>query len=194
MQTAVELLGTTTSALSSIKLNCVVIRGVNDHELADFVRLQQQFPDTQVRFIEYMPFQDNGWKLDKCVTYQEMLQRLERQGIHLQPVPATDPHDTTKWYTTAESGMVGFITSMSDHFCGGCNRLRLAADGSLQVCLFGSGKRTSLREVVRAGGSYAELDVLVRSALAGKEASLGGHAHPEQLVHDTSRPMTLIGG
>jgi molybdenum cofactor biosynthesis enzyme MoaA len=209
-----------------VKLNCVVQRGVNDHEVADFCRLTEQFPSLQVRFIEYMPFQQNGWHSDKLVPYTELVERVnnssshhhhhddpDKNGLYLQPIPSRDPHDTTKWYTTPTHARVGFITSMSNHFCASCNRLRLTADGQLRVCLFDGNTMVSLRDVLRFLGPVVaaaaaaddddtsrspngDLDKLVYYALSKKHWKLGGHSDPQDIMQDAAnnRPMTVIGG
>jgi len=192
-----------------VKLNCVVMRGTNDHCVADFVRMSANYPGLQVRFIEYMPFSDNGWNWDKCVPYRELLQRLrDDDNIELKPLPADDPHDTTKWFTydapgannnssnNSNSNKIGFITSMSHHFCGTCNRLRLTADGQIKVCLFDGSTEVSLRDALRAGCSPAELNKLIHAAVQTKHAALGGHKDPADIMRDAAnnRPMTLIGG
>jgi cyclic pyranopterin phosphate synthase len=199
---------------SQIKINCVLQRDVNTDEVADFISMGiDRFPGIAVRFIEYMPFTDNGWELDKLVPYREVLDSLNEQQQHawqLDKVPQTDPHDTTQWYKAwyDEERFVnlGFITSMSRPFCAGCNRLRLSADGQLKVCLFGSTIHPhpahlpslwSLRDALRVGQlDDAQLGKLVYAALQTKEKALGGHASP-QMIHEHARenkPMTLIGG
>ena len=190
------------------KLNCVVMRHVNTNEIADFVRLTQTtFPQASIRFIEYMPFTQNGWNTTKLVPYQELLTTLAHDhGINLTPVPSDDASDTTKWYTTpwdttstttsTTAGRIGFITSMTDHFCGSCNRLRLTADGTLKVCLFDGTTEFSLRDALRAGCTEYELSKVVHAALQQKQWKLGGHASPISVAAhaDSNQPMTLIGG
>jgi cyclic pyranopterin phosphate synthase len=191
---------------SQIKINCVLMRGVNTDEVTDFIELgMRDFPGIAVRFIEYMPFSDNGWELDKLVPYQEVLEEIDNSAHawELVKLPAKDPHDTTKWYkawASEESFVnVGFITSMSQPFCAGCNRLRLSADGQLKVCLFGSNLPSlwSLRDAVRVGQlEDSQLSKLVHAALQTKAFALGGHDGP-QTIHENSKdnkPMTLIGG
>ena len=185
----------------SVKLNCVVMRGTNEQEIADFVRLTDQYPGLRVRFIEYMPFSDNGWNSTMCVPFQELLMQLHQDPdpqVHLSPIASDDIHDTTKWYETRRGGQVGFITSMSEHFCGTCNRLRLTADGQIKVCLFdgSSDGMISLRDAVRADWTEAELRKLISMAVQKKHAVLGGHTDPTHIMKDAAnnRPMTLIGG
>eukprot|EP00522_Entomoneis_paludosa_P017412 CAMPEP_0172450198 /NCGR_PEP_ID=MMETSP1065-20121228/8647_1 /TAXON_ID=265537 /ORGANISM="Amphiprora paludosa, Strain CCMP125" /LENGTH=531 /DNA_ID=CAMNT_0013201975 /DNA_START=79 /DNA_END=1674 /DNA_ORIENTATION=+ len=186
----------------TVKLNCVVMRNVNTDEIADFVKLTQTFPHLAIRFIEYMPFSDNGWNNDQLVPYPELLQDLhDNHNIDLQKVPSPDPSDTTKWYqtpwsSTASSRNIGFITSMSQHFCGTCNRLRLTADGQLKVCLFDGKTELSLRDALRAGFTNQQLAKVIHAAVQNKHYKLGGHVDPQALADDadTNRPMTLIGG
>ena len=89
-------------------------------------------------------------------------------------------------------GTVSFVTSMTQHFCGGCNRLRLMADGNLKVCLFGSNE-VSLRDLLRSGASDAELGVLIGAAVQRKKAAHDGNA-VEALAAQKNRPMITIGG
>lgn len=118
--------------LDSVKLNVVVIRALNDGEINDFVSLTEK-KAVQIRFIEYMPFEGNAWSNKKMVPYSEMLASIKSRFPDLVTLE-TDLNDTTKHYQVPGfKGRIGFISSMSDHFCGGCNRLRLGADGKLKV-------------------------------------------------------------
>lgn len=118
--------------LSSLKINVVVMRGTNEDEILDFVDLTKEHQLT-VRFIEYMPFDSNKWNTKKLVPFSEMLSAIRK--VHPDLIRIGDsPCATQKTYQVpGASGQIGFITSMSDHFCGGCNRLRLTADGNLKV-------------------------------------------------------------
>ncbi len=110
------------------------------------------------------------------------------------PVVEFDPHDTTKWYTVEKHiGRVGFITSMSSHFCGGCNRLRVTADGKLKVCLFGD-EGLSLRDSMRSGMTEEDIVCSIEAAVKRKKEVLGGHDSPQDIANDHNRPMILIGG
>lgn len=177
-----------------VKINCVVMRNTNEDELVDFCRLTQDMP-VDVRFIEWMPFFDNGWSHDEgLVPYQEMLDTV---NSHLPLSRAVDgPNDTTKWWRLDGAlGRIGFITSMSDHFCGSCNRLRLTADGQIKVCLFGS-TELSLRDALRHPQvSTKDLETLIHHAVQRKDFALGGHGTPQGIADaNDNRPMTLIGG
>ena len=172
-----------------VKVNSVVLRDVNDDELADFARLSIDRP-LHIRFIEYMPFQGNGWNNDKFVSYTEMIHRLEAAGCDLQR-DVDAPNDTTKNYKLPDSvGSVGFISSMSDHFCGSCNRIRLTADGNIKVCLFGNSE-VSLMKMLRSGCSDDEITQAIDDAVKRKKAS---HNGMENIAREVNRPMILIGG
>ncbi len=172
-----------------VKVNCVVMRGVNDAELTDFVRWTQYLP-VEVRFIEYMPFGGNGWDDSTFVSYTEMLKRIRAAYPSLAPLPG-EPNETAKHFTIpGHRGRIGFITSMSEHFCDTCNRLRLTADGSLKVCLFGPAE-VSLRDALRRGASDGDLAALIREAVGNKKAA---HAGMYALAEAENRPMILIGG
>ncbi|XP_078254898.1 molybdenum cofactor biosynthesis protein 1 isoform X2 [Rhinoraja longicauda] len=165
-----------------VKVNCVVMRGVNEDELLDFVEFTATRP-LDVRFIEYMPFDGNKWNFKKMVSYQEMLSVIRQRWPELQKLPSEDS-GTAKAYKVPEfRGQIGFITSMSEHFCGSCNRLRLTADGNLKVCLFGN-TEVSLRDVLRSGATEEELLEIVGAAVSRKKKQ---HAERE-VVESAVRP------
>jgi cyclic pyranopterin phosphate synthase len=172
----------------SLKLNVVVMSGINDDEVLDFVEFVK---DTRinVRFIEYMPFKSNGWQLDKVVTYQDLKARIEKV-YRLIPID-TEPSAVAKDFAIAgHSGSVSFISSMSDSFCGTCNRLRLTSMGSIKSCLFYPAEM-SLKEALRGGVTDGELVQMIMEALAMKP-----EAHPpaEEILAEDNRAMIEIGG
>lgn len=178
-----------------IKLNCVVQRNVNEDQVVNFVRLLKEYPQLQIRFIEYMPFADNAWSYDQCVPYRELVELIRTAGISLQKIVSDDPNDTTKWYREElTGGKIGFISSMSQHFCASCNRLRVTADGLLKVCLFDT--ELSTVDLKTAMGQGIPLDAIVGPAIQRKHKALGGHANPISLGESSAenRPMTRIGG
>lgn len=129
------------------KINCVVMRGVNDREIMDFVEMTRD-KDVEVRFIEYMPFDGNKWSEGKMFGYAEMLDRIRERHPSLQKVQ-DHQNDTSKtWHIPGFAGRIGFVTSMTHNFCGTCNRLRITSDGNLKVCLFGNAE-VSLRDILR---------------------------------------------
>ncbi|XP_040286695.1 molybdenum cofactor biosynthesis protein 1 isoform X2 [Bufo bufo] len=172
-----------------VKVNCVVMRGLNDDELLDFVALTERQP-LEVRFIEYMPFDGNKWNYKKMVSYQEMLDIIRQKWPELEKVP-TEMSSTSKAFRVPGfQGQIGFITSMSEHFCGSCNRLRITADGNLKVCLFGNSE-VSLRDCLRTGASEEQLIQVIGEAVGRKKKQ---HAGMFSISQMKNRPMILIGG
>lgn len=130
------------------KINCVVMRGVNDREVLDFVEMTRD-NNVEVRFIEYMPFDGNKWSKGKMLSYSEMLDSIRERFPSLCKVQ-DHKNDTSKtWHIPGFAGRIGFVTSMTHNFCGSCNRLRITNDGNLKVCLFGNAE-VSLRDILRA--------------------------------------------
>jgi len=171
----------------SLKLNVVVMAGVNDDEImnfADFAAIHK----INVRFIEYMPFKDNSWTSDKVVTYKEMLSQIESR-YELKRIES-DLSAVAKDYAITGGGSVSFITSMSESFCSACNRLRLTADGSIKSCLFYAAE-INLRDAMRTGATDQELQGMILYSLAKKP-----EAHPpaEEIVAEENRAMIEIGG
>ncbi|TWU76794.1 hypothetical protein ED733_005409 [Metarhizium rileyi] len=139
-----------------LKINCVVMRGVNDGEVLPFVELTRE-KDLEVRFIEYMPFDGNKWNKGKMFSYTEMLDLIREQYPALAKIK-DDKNDTSKtWHIPGFVGRIGFITSMTHNFCGTCNRLRVTGDGNLKVCLFGNAE-VSLRDILRKSNGGEPID------------------------------------
>ena len=156
-----------------VKLNCVVMRGINDDEILDFANLAEKYP-IEVRFIEFMPFAANNWSQNVLVPYKEIFEAVSRRYPKLERVKG-DKNETSKVFRSAEQmlGSIGFITSMSENFCSGCNRIRLTADGNLKACLFGAGE-VSLRDPIRAGASDIEIVDLLSACLKKKSKQHAG--------------------
>jgi cyclic pyranopterin phosphate synthase len=152
------------AGFSPIKVNCVVMRGRNDDEVADFAELTRRRP-WHVRFIEVMPTGDNlGVSRDEYVPSDEILARVAEVG-ELRPVPGPAGNGPARYFAFAgAAGTVGVITPMSHNYCDRCNRMRLTADGQLRPCLFG-GLQTDLRGPLRRG---EPVEPLVRHTLAVK--------------------------
>ncbi|MCG3199889.1 MAG: GTP 3',8-cyclase MoaA [Candidatus Omnitrophica bacterium] len=178
------------SGFDPIKLNMVVMGGVNDDELLDFVELARHRP-IQVRFLEFMPFKSNGWDQGTLVSYAEMRRRIEEQ-YDLIPLFIPDgPADVTKEFAIPGfEGTIGFITSMTEDFCKDCNRIRLLADGSLKSCLFHPPEE-NLRAALRRGTSDDEVEGLIRRCVSAK---LEKHEELEELIRLENNPMIAIGG
>uniref|UniRef100_A0A8C0ICT7 Molybdenum cofactor biosynthesis protein 1 n=1 Tax=Bubo bubo TaxID=30461 RepID=A0A8C0ICT7_BUBBB len=155
-----------------VKVNCVVMRGFNEDELLGFVDFTKDLP-LDVRFIEYMPFDGNKWNFKKMVSYKEMLDTIKQRWPDLEKLPC-ETSSTAKSYKVPHfQGQISFITSMSEHFCGSCNRLRITADGNLKVCLFGNSE-VSLRDHLRSGASEEELVQIIGEAVGRKKKQHAG--------------------
>jgi cyclic pyranopterin phosphate synthase len=207
-----------------LKINCVVMRGMNEREIIPFVELGRE-QDLEVRFIEYMPFDGNKWSQGKMLSYQEMLDMIREKYPTLRKVQ-DHKNDTSKTYEIPGFvGRMGFITSMTHNFCGTCNRLRITSDGNLKVCLFGNAE-VSLRDILRKSNNGNPIDEQAfeamkqiemdrRQGLTNSQSPLGGIAHEKELLdviglavsrkkekhagmgeleNMKNRPMILIGG
>jgi cyclic pyranopterin phosphate synthase len=171
-----------------LKLNCVVLRGTNDHEAPAFVGLTRD-RDFDVRFLEYMPYGHANTLQPEYVAGEEIRRRIEDAGYRLEPL-RWDGGPARCYRVPGHQGRVGFITAVSHHFCGACNRLRLTADGYFVNCLYGE-KRLNLRDPLRAGAGDDELADLIQSELDRKWA-----AHPDlaQGAIPVLGTMSQIGG
>ncbi|GAP89244.1 putative molybdenum cofactor biosynthesis protein 1 [Rosellinia necatrix] len=139
-----------------LKINAVVMRGINDREIMPFIEMTRE-KDIEVRFIEYMPFDGNKWNKDKMFSYSEMLRLIKEKYPQLEKVDG-HKNDTSKTYKIPGFvGSLGFITSMTHNFCGTCNRLRITSDGNLKVCLFGNAE-VSLRDILRKSNNGEPID------------------------------------
>jgi cyclic pyranopterin phosphate synthase len=149
------------ASFAPIKINCVVMRGRNDDEVADFAAITRERP-WHVRFIEVMPTGDNlGVSRDEFVSSDEILAAVGRIGA-LEPVAGPAGNGPARYFAfPGAAGTVGVITPMSHNYCGSCNRMRLTADGQLRPCLFGS-IQTNLRDPLRRGDP---IEPLVRQTL-----------------------------
>ena len=181
--------------LTPVKINAVVQRGVNDHTVLDLV---ERFRGTGVivRFIEYMDVGNrNHWRSDMVVPSKELVARIGERWP-LEPVEPGYRGEVARRYAFADGqGEVGFISSVSQPFCGDCTRARLSSDGVLYTCLFAT-HGTSLRDVLRGGASDDQLLELMRGVWLGRtdryseqRASLRRAAGDERKVE-----MFYIGG
>jgi cyclic pyranopterin phosphate synthase len=150
------------AGLEPIKVNAVVERGVNDHTIVDLAR---HFKATGVivRFIEFMDVgNSNGWNLERVVSLREMVDLIDRE----MPIAPIDPNYVgevaERWRYRDGSGEVGFISSISQPFCGTCTRARLSPEGELYTCLFGT-RGHDLRALLRSGRTDAEIEEFIRS-------------------------------
>ena len=177
-----------------VKVNMVVMRGVNDDEILRFVELTRDH-DVHVRFIEFMPFAGNHWGRDRVYTYAEMLGHIG--SVHSFEKLDDDPHSTAKAYRVpGRPGTFAVISTVTEPFCGDCDRLRLTAEGKMRNCLF-TREETDLLSALRRGEDIAPL---IEANVLAKHAMLGGLPQfkpekQEEVLHDLSeRPMVSIGG
>jgi molybdenum cofactor biosynthesis protein A len=175
-----------------IKINVVAIQGHIENELMQFVELTRNSP-LHVRFIEFMPFLGNKWNSSKVITAQTMLEMVKSE---LDIVKLKDePHSTAKKFKViGYEGSFAFITTMSDQFCGECNRLRITAEGKMKNCLFGK-EEIDLLGALRKGDAIMQLII---QSVQNKKAAMGGqfvegyeNTKPETILN---RSMVAIGG
>jgi cyclic pyranopterin phosphate synthase len=170
-----------------LKINVVVVRGVNDDELCDFADLAREKP-INVRFIEFMPFAGNAWQRERVVPWHIAKQTIEER--YALVARANESGVTRDFDLPAAAGWISFISPLTAHFCDECNRLRLTADGAIKSCLL-RGAEVNLRDVLRAKAREELLAERICSALAQKN-----FAHPPEceLPQLENRCMTEIGG
>jgi cyclic pyranopterin phosphate synthase len=175
--------------LKPLKVNCVVMRGVNDGEVEAMLRWARD-RDLVLRFIEFMPLDgDNIWERSLVLTAEEILGRARALGP-VEPVP-TDPADPARLYRFADGGGIfGIIASVSQPFCASCDRIRLTADGKIRNCLFAL-EEVDLRPLLRGGASDQELEQELRRAVWRKWA---GHLINQARFVKPERAMYRIGG
>jgi len=152
------------AGLAPLKINCVVMRGTNDDEVAAFAALTRERP-VFVRFIEMMPVLDNlDAQRDAYVSSDEILERIGAVGA-LQPAPGPGGNGPARYFAFADApGAVGVISPLSHDYCETCNRVRLTADGRLRLCLFGD-YEIDLRTPLRAGATRDELAALFHGGM-----------------------------
>lgn len=173
-----------------IKINTVVIKGFNDGEILDFVRIAQEVP-LHVRFIEFMPIGDLPfYRKERLFTMAEIKQIIESR-YELLNCTAIQGNGSAKAYKIKGSmGTVGFISAMSSHFCADCNRIRMTVDGKLRGCLFDK-KETSLKLALENGASDEKLAGIFSKVIREKPHQ---HHLSEGWGADNPRKMYQIGG
>ncbi|HKP31787.1 MAG TPA: GTP 3',8-cyclase MoaA [Chitinophagaceae bacterium] len=175
-----------------VKVNMVVMKGLNETEVLDFIEWTHDTP-VHVRFIEFMPFSGNQWNSNKVFTLQQILQLIETRYSFIRL--KDERHDTAKKFIVpGHAGTFAVISTMSANFCGDCNRMRLTADGKMKNCLF-SKDETDLLTALRTG---EDILPLILQNISKKAKELGGqfttdfeHLHPDDI---NNRSMITIGG
>ncbi|RCV57430.1 GTP 3',8-cyclase MoaA [Marinitenerispora sediminis] len=185
------LAGAAAAGLTPVKVNAVLMRGVNDDEAPDLLRycLERGY---ELRFIEQMPLDaQHGWRRENMVTADEILERLSA-AFDLAPADAAERGSAPAELFLVDGGpaRVGVIGSVTRPFCGACDRVRLTADGQIRNCLFAR-EESDLRAPLRDGASDEEIAQRWRAAVAAK---LPGHGIDDPSFLQPSRPMSAIGG
>ncbi len=175
--------------IGPVKVNAVAIRGFTEDEVGRFCEFARS-TDNQVRFIEFMPLDgDRNWDPSKVLTGNELRELIEASYPLIEK--DREPSATARVFAFADGkGEIGFINPVSEPFCADCNRIRLTADGKLRTCLF-SLNETDLLTPLRDGVDDAEIERMIREAVAGKE--LRHHINDIEFVQP-ERTMSAIGG
>ena len=183
------------AGLAPVKINAVPVRGVNDDEIAELAAFAVEH-GYRMRFIESMPLDAQGaWDRARMVTADEILERLGER-FELKPLPREGNAPAEEWQVVGtdsavrRSGVVGVIASVTRPFCGGCDRVRLTADGQLRNCLFAA-TESDLRALLRDGADDDTVEAAWRDSVAGKGP---GHAINSADFRQPDRPMSAIGG
>lgn len=173
-----------------VKVNVVVMKGVNDDEIGPFTWLTYNYP-LQVRFIEFMPVGcGSRWRSDVFRPGAEIVEQVKKAG-ELIPLPGKENAGPAVVYTFAgAAGEIGFINPVSCNFCAFCNRIRMTADGQLRLCLF-SDNELDIKKYLRAGVQDPDLAELILNAVKEKPLERPGRG---RLIHQCNRQMSQIGG
>ena len=177
------------AGLAPVKINCVVMRGVNDDEIVDFARFGRERGVT-VRFIEFMPLDAQGeWTNEQVVTKAEIVAAIG-DVFPLEPVAERESDPAARWRYVDGGGEFGVIPSVTEAFCESCDRVRLTADGMLRHCLFAT-RELDLRTLLRNGASDGDLAAAITAEVGAKWA---GHQINQVHFIRPSRSMSQIGG
>ncbi len=177
------------SGLSPVKVNCVVMRGVNDDEIVDFAHFGRERGVT-VRFIEFMPLDAQGeWTNDQVVSRAEIVAAIEAE-FDLEPVADRASEPAARWRYTDGGGEFGVIPSVTEAFCSSCDRVRLTADGMLRHCLFAT-RELDVRALLRGGATDDDLAAAITAEVGRKWA---GHQINQVHFIRPGRSMSQIGG
>jgi len=178
-----------------IKINVVLIKGFNNNEIIDFIKLTQFLP-LSIRFIEFMPFAGNEWDKSKMVSHNEIVEYVKKHFSYTQLEKLEDEKNFTArtFKIKGYLGSFGIISSITNPFCDGCNRIRLTANGRIKNCLF-SNIETDLLTPYRNG---VALEKLIAFAIKNKLKTRAGMDSMEEVVNpdlnQDNRSMIAIGG
>lgn len=174
-----------------VKINAVIMKGINDDEIPGFIEFVKD-RNLNIRFIEYMPFTSNGWNEKVFISYKEIKNIVEKKYPLVEI--ENGKHNVVKNFRIeGRTGTASFISSISDHFCDGCNRLRITASGNLKLCLFSSlSSEIKLKDYLRDDKiTDEEIAGVISSALKQKELK---HPELDELLQMDKNNMLRIGG
>ena len=178
-----------TTGFDKVKVNTVVERGTNDDEILDLATFGRDL-GVEVRFIEFMPLDaTNEWERQKVVTQEEIVAAIG-EVYPLEQIPARGAAPADRWRYLDGHGTVGVIPSVSQPFCGDCDRVRITSDGQFRTCLFATNE-FDLRAIMRNGGTDDEMAQVIIDAVATKWA---GHQINQVNFIRPNRSMSQIGG
>ena len=169
----------------NVKVNIVLMKGINDGSVLDFVEWTKDH-QLEVRFIEFMPFDRNHWNIEKVISYKDILAQIETK-FSFHKIQDSFNDTSRKYRADGHRGTFGIISTITDPFCSGCNRLRLTSDGKLKNCLF-SADETDLLTPFRNG---VDVIPLIQHSLKGKKEERGGQFETDNFIN---RSMVSIGG
>ncbi|MCB9365476.1 MAG: GTP 3',8-cyclase MoaA [Flavobacteriales bacterium] len=179
----------------NVKINNVIIKGLNDHEMLDFIELTKE-KNIAIRFIEFMPFDGNNWDNKKVVSLKQITDAAEHKYSkeNIIKLPSKKNGTAKNFQIKGYKGSFGVISTVSNPFCDSCNRIRLTANGRIKNCLFSSGE-TDLLSVYRKGENLKEA---ILEGIYNKKAVRGGMTEDVQFFdeknYNQNRSMTAIGG
>lgn len=176
-----------------VKINVVVVKDVNDHEIIDFIKWTKD-TNIHIRFIEFMPFDGNNWKMDNKIAFEEIITRATAVfgATGFQKIQ-DKPNDTTRNFQLKDGkGTFGIISTVTNPFCDSCNRIRLTADGKLKNCLFSQTEN----DILSAYRNKQDIEPLIRQHVMIKKKARGGMAlfNDENVKTLKNRTMISIGG
>jgi GTP 3',8-cyclase len=180
------------AGFSPVKINCVMMRGVNDDEIVEFARFGREH-GVGVRFIEFMPLDaDDAWSNDQVVPASEIIARINEVFPLVQQPRTHQP--SAQWSFADGIGDIGVIASVTEPFCGDCDRVRITADGKFRTCLFATDE-FDLRAILRSGLSGAVMeDALAAEIARAVGTKWAGHAINQVHFTRPARTMSQIGG
>lgn len=175
-----------------VKVNVVVMKGMNDNEVHEFIDWTRHQP-VHVRFIEFMPFDGNGWNNERVISHKEIIEMISLKYTFIR-LPGKENDTAKKYFIPGHKGTFAVISTMSEPFCGGCNRMRLTTDGKMKNCLF-SKNETDILGALRRNEKILPL---IQQCVHNKEKALGGQfttsLQNSEANRIKNRSMINIGG